>query len=224
MSILQPTPDPVTGRIEWKGSTVWGPAPAVMVSCGPLASPDIVTVSWTGLACTRPPMTYISLRPERFSHGLVRQAGCFVINFPAASQVYDCDFCGTYTGAKVDKFARLGLTAVPSATVSAPMIAECPISLSCEVRQIISLGSHDLFVAEIVGVSVAPDLLDRSGRLRTERADLLFSMHGAYYGVGRPLGRLGLCTKKQPAPRSVRPTPAGPKKEKKEQREKRARR
>ena len=75
MSILQPTPDPATGRIEWKGSTVWGPAPAVMVSCGPLASPDIVTVSWTGLACTRPPMTYISLRPERFSHGLVRQAG-----------------------------------------------------------------------------------------------------------------------------------------------------
>lgn len=194
-------PNAASGKVEWKGSTVWGPAPAVLVSCGPADAPDIVTVSWTGLICTRPPMTSVSLRPSRHSHGLIREAGCFVINFPAAPQARIVDFCGTYTGARIDKFARLGLTAVPSQTVSAPMIAECPLSLSCEVRQIIPLGSHDMFIAEIVGVSVAPELLDAGGRLRLERADLLCSMHGAYYALGRRLGRLGMCTKSPPAPR-----------------------
>ena len=189
------TPSPITGKIEWKGSALLGPVPAVMVSCGSTDAPDIITVSWTGICCTRPPMTYISVRPERYSHHLLREGGCFVINLVPAAMAGICDWCGTYTGAKVDKFARMGLSAVPSPTVDTVMIAECPVSVSCRVRQVLALGSHDLFLAEIVGISVRPDLLDEAGKLHMERADLLCAMHGAYYAPDRFLATLGCSTK-----------------------------
>ena len=189
------TPSPLTGKIEWKGSALLGPVPAVMVSCGPCDAPDIITVSWTGICCTRPPMTYISVRPERYSHHRLREGGCFVINLVPASMAGICDWCGTYTGAKVDKFARMGLSAVPSPTVETVMIAECPVSVSCRVRQVLPLGSHDLFLAEIVGISVAPELLDDTGKLHMERAGLLCAMHGAYYAPDRFLATLGCSTK-----------------------------
>jgi len=199
------TPSPLTGKIEWKGSALLGPVPAVMVTCGPVNAPDIITVSWTGICCTRPPMTYISVRPERFSHHLLCEGGCFVINLVPASMAGICDWCGTYTGAKADKFARMGLTAVPSQTVDTVMIAECPVSVSCRVRQVLPLGSHDLFLAEIVGISVAPGLLDDAGKLHMERADLLCSMHGAYYAPDRWLADLGCSTKVRAEDLRLRP-------------------
>lgn len=206
MKEFDKTPSPLTGKIEWKGSALLGPVPAVMVTCGPADAPNIITVSWTGICCTRPPVTYISVRPQRHSHRLIREGGCFVINLVPAQLARACDFCGTYTGAKVDKFARLGLTPVPSETVNTAMIAECPVSVSCRVRDCLPLGSHDLFLADVVGISVAPQLLDGQGKLHMERADLLCAMHGAYYALGERLAQLGCSTKPEKAPRKLHRT------------------
>ena len=200
------TPSLLTGKVEWKGSALLGPVPAVMVTCGPTDAPNIITVSWTGICCTRPPVTYISVRPQRHSHRLIREGGCFVINLVPAQLARACDFCGTYTGKKVDKFARLGLTPVPSGTVNTAMIAECPVSVSCRVRDCLPLGSHDLFLADVVGISVAPRLLDEQGKLHMERADLLCAMHGAYYALGEQLAQLGCSTKPEKALRKPHPT------------------
>ena len=190
------TPDALTGKVEWKGSTLLGALPAVMVSLGDMEAPNIITIAWTGIVCSKPPMTYISVRPERHSYKLLKEKMAFVINLTPEQLIQECDFCGTYTGAKMDKFQRLGLTALPSATVDAPMIKECPVSLSCKVRDIIPLGSHDMFLAEIVGVSVSPDLLSKEGRLNMELAHLPVFMHGAYYGVGKKIAKIGCSTDK----------------------------
>lgn len=190
------TPDALTGKVEWKGSTLLGALPAVMVSLGDMEAPNIITIAWTGIVCSKPPMTYISVRPERHSYKLLKEKMAFVINLTPEQLIYECDFCGTYTGAKINKFQRLGLTPVPSATVDAPMIAECPLSLSCKVKDIIPLGSHDMFLAEIVGVSVSSDLLTKEGRLNMELAHLPVFMHGAYYGVGNKMAKIGCSTDK----------------------------
>lgn len=186
-----------TEKTEWKGSTLLGALPCVMVSCGSMEKPNIITVAWTGIICSQPPMTYISVRPERYSHGLIAKEGAFVINLTPASMIGACDYCGIYTGAKVDKFAMCGLSAVPSPTVGVPMIEQAPVSLSCKVREVVHLGTHDMFVADIVGISVSNALLDESGKLHMEWADLCVSMHGGYYEVGRFLGKLGLSTDKK---------------------------
>ncbi len=209
MKEFDKTPSPLTGKIEWKGSALLGPVPAVMVTCGPVDAPNIITISWTGICCTRPPVTYIAVRPQRHSHRLIREGGCFVINLVPAQLARACDYCGTYTGAKVDKFARLGLTPVPSETVNTAMIAECPVSVSCRVRDCLPLGSHDLFLADIVGISVDPRLLDGQGRLHMEGAGLLCAMHGAYYALGEQLAVLGCSTKLQNALRKPRRAASG---------------
>lgn len=192
------TPSEFLQKREMKGSTLLGPLPSVMVSCGTLRAPNIITVAWTGIANSQPPVTYVSIRPERYSHRLIREGGCFVINLTPRSLIRACDFCGIYTGAKVNKFERLGLTPVPSPYVEAPMIGESPVSLSCRVREVISLGSHDLFLADVVGISAAECLFDETGKLHMDRADPTLSMHGAYYSVGACLGKLGHSTDKKP--------------------------
>ena len=196
MDKFELTPHKLTGKVEWKGSTLLGALPSVMVSCGDMDAPNIITVAWTGIVCSKPPMTYISVRPERHSYKILKEKKAFVINLATESLVRECDFCGTYTGAKMNKFQRLGLTPTPSLSVDAPMISECPISLSCKVKDILPLGSHDMFLAEIVGVSVAPELLTEEGRLDMTRAHLPVFMHGAYFGVGKQLGKIGFSTDK----------------------------
>ncbi|MBO7150380.1 MAG: flavin reductase family protein [Clostridia bacterium] len=186
-----------TKKVEWKGSTLLGALPSVMVSCGDMEKPNIITVAWTGIICSQPPMTYISVRPERYSHHLIKESGVFVINLTPTSMVRECDYCGIYTGAKVDKFAACGFDAVPSPTVGAPMIAQAPVSLSCRVKEVVSLGTHDMFIADIVGISASEALLDEKGKLHMEWADLCVSMHGAYYGIGKFLGKLGFSTDKK---------------------------
>ncbi|MFA5561745.1 MAG: flavin reductase family protein [Eubacteriales bacterium] len=183
-------------KVHWKGSALLAPVPAVMVSCGTPERPNILTVAWTGVLSTRPPVTYVSVRPTRHSYRLILESGVFVINLTPAALVRQADFCGIYTGAKVNKFERCGLTPVPSPYVPAPMIGECPVSLSCRVKERVPLGSHDLFVAEIVGVSVSPELLDGQGKLHLERAGLCAYAHGEYYELGRQLGRIGFSTDK----------------------------
>ena len=204
------TPSEITQKIELKGSTMLGALPAAMVSCGTIEHPNIITVAWTGIVNSQPPVTYVSVRPERYSHGLIMQNKEFVINLTTKDMAYACDFCGIYTGAKVDKFVALGLTPTPSEKVSAPMILECPISLSCRVREVVHLGSHDMFLADIMGVSVSPALLDKTGKIHLDKANLMLSMHGAYYEVGAFLGKLGFSTHQKPTQPTKAQSPIAP--------------
>ncbi len=182
---------------HWKGSVLEAPLPPVLVSCGDEKTPNVLTVAWTGILNTQPPVTYISLRPERFSYPIIRERGEFVINLPTEELVRAVDYCGVKSGRNTDKLAQTGLTVTKGVAVSAPMINECPLSLECRVRQIIKLGTHDMFMADIVGVNAAKELLDNNGRLCLERAKLLAYSHGEYYGLGRKLGSFGYSVRKR---------------------------
>ena len=175
-------------KLKWKGGTLLAPLPAVMVSCGSMEKPNIITIGWTGILCSDPPKTYISVRPERYSHGLIKESGKFVINLTTAPLTKATDYCGVRSGKDHDKFADCKLTAVPAHELDdTPVIAECPISLECKVTDIIPLGSHDMFMADIVAVDVAPELVDENGALHLERAGLISYAHGDYFAQGKKL-------------------------------------
>ncbi len=174
-----------------------GPLPPVMVTCGTMENANIITIAWTGIVNTIPPKTYISVRPTRHSYDIIKESGEFVINLTTADLVRAADTCGVYTGRKVDKFARCSLTKEPSAFVSCPLIGESPLTLACRVTDIIPLGSHDMFLADIVGVEVDPAFIDENGKLRLDRAELAAYAHGEYYALGRSLGTFGFSVKKK---------------------------
>lgn len=178
---------------NWKPGTVVYPLPAVLVSCG--ATPDeynLVTVAWTGTVCTSPPMCYISLRPERHSYGIIRRTGEFVINLTTERMARAVDWCGVKSGRDFDKFRETGLTPAPAAEVAAPLVAESPVSIACRVKQVLPLGSHDMFLAEVVGVQVDERYVDAaSGRFELERAGLIAYSHGEYFSLGEAIGRFG---------------------------------
>lgn len=180
-----------------RGGAMLAPVPAVMVSCGDETEKNILTVAWCGTLATTPPTTYISLRPSRHSYAIIRRTGEFVINLVPASMARIADYCGIFTGAKVDKFAKCGLTPEPCETVAAPRIAECPVSLTCRVKQIIPLGSHDMFLAEILSVDAEEALFDQSGALHMEKAALCAYVHGEYYALGKKLGKFGFSATKK---------------------------
>jgi flavin reductase (DIM6/NTAB) family NADH-FMN oxidoreductase RutF len=184
-------------KIQWKGSTLLGPLPPVMVSCGTMEQSNIITVAWTGILNTHPPRTYISVRPSRHSYDIIKQSGEFTLNLPSASLVRAADFCGMYTGAKVDKFERCGLTREQGGEVACPSIAECPLSLECRVFDVIPLGTHDMFLADILSVRADERLLDESGKLCMERANLAAFMHGEYFALGKSLGKFGFSAVKK---------------------------
>ncbi len=184
-------------KIEWRGGALLAPLPAVMVSCGTEKESNILTVAWTGIINTIPPKTYISVRKRRHSYHLIQQSGEFVINLTNEQLVRAADWCGTYTGAKVDKFAACGLTREKSACLSCPTIAESPLALECRVTQIIPLGSHDMFLADIVAVRVDEKLIDASGKLCLDRAHLAAFAHGEYYALGKRLGTFGFSVRKK---------------------------
>lgn len=186
-------------KIAWKGGALLGPLPPVMVSCGDGERDNIITVAWTGITCTHPPKTYISIRPSRHSYPIIKASGEFVINLAPAALVRSVDYCGIYTGAKVDKFAKCKLTREPAQVVKCPMIAEAPLSLECRVTDILPLGSHDMFLADIVAVNVDEALLDEKGALRLSRAGLAAFAHGEYFELGRRIGKFGFsAAKKKP--------------------------
>ena len=185
------------GRINLKGGALLSPVPPVMVSCGTMEKPNIITVAWCGTLATHPPVTYISVRPTRYSYGLIKDSGEFVINLTNESLVRHADFCGIYTGAKVDKFKKCGLTPEISENVSCPSVAESPLRIECKVRQIVPLGSHDMFVADIVSVSVDEAILDENGKICLDRAHLAAFAHGEYYALGKKLGDFGFSVKKK---------------------------
>lgn len=181
----------------WKGSVITSPLPPVLVSCGSLEAPNVLTVAWTGIICTQPPVTYISLRRERYSYDIIRQSGEFVINLPTAELVRVIDLCGVKSGRNTDKLALTGLKAAPSAAVSAPLIVQSPVNIECRVREVIPFGTHDMFIADIVGVNAARELLDSSGRLDLAKAGLLAYAHGEYFALGKKLGSFGYSVRKK---------------------------
>ena len=195
-------------KVKFRGGALLAPVPPVMVSCGTMEKANILTVGWTGILNTIPPKTYISVRKKRFSHPIISDTKEFVINLTPANLVRTADYCGTYTGAKIDKFAACNLTKIKPDELSAPMIAECPLSLCCRVTDVVEMGSHDMFVADIVAGYADENLLDERGKLHIERADLVAYAHGDYFTLGKKIGHFGFSAvkrKKHDAPR--RPTP-----------------
>ncbi len=176
-------------------STMLCPTPVVLVSCADREHPeirDLVTVAWAGTVNSEPPMLSVSLRKERYSHGLISRSGEFVVNLVDEDLVKATDFCGVKSGRDIDKAKELGLTLVPAEGMeAAPRVDGAPVSLSCKVKQVLELGSHDMFLAEIVGVTVRKDLLDEKGALHLEKAGMIAYSHGLYQRVGEVLGFFG---------------------------------
>ena len=180
-----------------KGGAMLAPVPAVMVSVGDETQKNILTVAWCGTVATAPPKTYISVRPSRHSYDIIKRTGEFVINLVPASLAKTADYCGIYTGAKVDKFQKCGLTPSEINGVSAPAIEECPISIACRVTDVIPMGTHDMFLADIVSVDADEALFDEKGALHFERADLCAYVHGAYFRLGKKIGNFGFSAAKK---------------------------
>ncbi len=184
-------------KVMWKPGTMLYPVPAVMVSCRSSQGIDnIITVAWTGIICSDPAMLYVSIRPERYSYNIIKDSGSLVVNLPNRYLAHALDFCGVKSGRDINKFQHLGLTAQKSNMVDAPSIEECPVNLECRVKEIISLGSHDMFISEILCVDVEEKLLDKSGKLQLNKADLICYNHGEYRSLADSLGHFGFSVKK----------------------------
>jgi flavin reductase (DIM6/NTAB) family NADH-FMN oxidoreductase RutF len=167
------------------------PLPASLISCGPAETPNIITLAWVGYLCSDPPIIGVSIRPSRHSHGLVKASGEFVVNVPTAAMVRAVDVCGTVSGRSVNKFQAMGLTPSPAQVVRTVLIRECPVNLECRVTQVVPLGTHDLFLGQVVAVQVDEALLDAGGELDLARAQALAYGGHAYWAVGPRLERQG---------------------------------
>jgi flavin reductase (DIM6/NTAB) family NADH-FMN oxidoreductase RutF len=184
---------------SWKPGNVLCPAPPVLVSCGGTQDwkPNLITIAWAGNVCSDPPMLSISVRPERYSHEIIRTMREFVVNVPSLRQARAVDWCGVISGRSEDKFTGAGLTPAPALKVCPPIVLECPLNIECRVQQSLELGSHTMFVAEVVAVQVSADLMDGKGRLRLEKCGLLAFAHGQYFALGRCIGRFGFSVRKR---------------------------
>ena len=186
------------GKQSWKPGNMLNPVPAVMVSCADReGQPNIITIAWAGTVCTNPPMVSISVRPTRYSYDMIRETGEFVINLVTEPLTRACDYCGVVSGRDVDKFAKTGLTPVPVEGVSVPGIAESPVSIACRVVEERALGSHTMFLAEVVGVTADDRYLDETGRFDINGTGLIMYSHGEYFGLGRKLGKFGYSVQKK---------------------------
>ena len=182
-------------KVTWKGGTLLSPVPAVLVTCGTVEKPAGLTIGWTGITCSEPPKTYISVRPSRNSYGIIKESGEFVINMLPSHMVRQLDYCGIKSSRDEDKLAKMKLVPQPCQNVSAPQIAQAVISLECRVSDVIPLGSHDMFLADILSANIAKDLIDERGRLRIEQAGLLAYAHGTYFALGKKIGTFGYSVK-----------------------------
>lgn len=188
------------GRKSLPPTTLLFPTPVVLVTCvDGKGKPNIITLAWAGVVNSEPPMIGISIRPERYSHGCIKEAKEFVVNLPSEEMVRGVDLCGVVSGEKTNKFDLTGWKAVPAAKVKPPLIDESPVQMECEVRQILSLGSHDLFIGEVVALHVKEEVQKEKGRIDILKALPLAYCPGAqeYWGLGKPLGRYGF-TKGRP--------------------------
>lgn len=185
-------------KVMWKPGTMLNPVPVVMVSCRNNQGQDnIITIAWVGTICSDPPMLSISVRPERYSYDIIKDTGEFVVNLTTEKLAHKTDYCGVKSGKDVDKFESAKLTPLPASIVKAPLISESPINLECKVKQVMPLGSHHMFLAEIVAVHVDEKLIDKNGKLCMEKAKLICYSHGQYYSLKDIIGHFGYSVKKK---------------------------
>ena len=188
-------------KVFWNGGAMLAPLPPVLVTCGTMEQANVLTVAWTGICCTHPPMTYISVRPTRHSYGIIKESGEFAINLTTTAMVKAVDFCGVRSGKTVDKIAACGLhltePVLEADDSDAPLLSESPVSLTCKVKEIIPLGSHDMFLAEITGTAVDARYVDSKGKLNLQQSGLLAYAHGEYFALGRKCGAFGYSVKKK---------------------------
>ena len=187
-------------KTTWKGGTLLAPVPPALVTCRDGDRDNVLTIAWTGIVNSDPPKTYISVRPSRHSYEIVKKSGVFAINLTTKDLARAADWCGVYTGAKVDKFERCKLSKEEAREIDCPILADAPLVLECRVTDVIPLGTHDMFLADIVAVDVDDSLLDESGKLHMERAELIAYSHGEYYELGKKLGKFGYAVAKKKKP------------------------
>lgn len=184
-------------KIIWKPGTFIYPLPVVMVSCGDMENSNIITVAWTGIINTDKSMCYISVRPERYSHNIIEKTGEFAINLTTKSLAYATDWCGVKTGAKVDKFKEIHLTKEKGKFVKCPLIKESPVSIECKVKEVKHLGSHDMFVAEILSIDADEQYIDKKGAFDITKCDLITYANGKYFTLGKQVGKFGYSVQKK---------------------------
>lgn len=184
-------------RTIWKAGTFIYPIPAVMVSCGDMEKSNIITVAWTGILNTNPAMIYISVRPERFSYNLIKESGEFVLNLTNEDLVFQTDWCGVKTGAKVDKFKEMKLTKEKAQFVKCPMIKESPVCVECRVKEIKELGSHHMFVAEVLAIHADDKYIDEKGAFDITKCNLIAYTNGKYFSLGKQVGKFGYSVEKK---------------------------
>ena len=184
-------------KVKWPAGTLIAPVPAVLVSCGDINDKsNVFTVAWTGIINSTPAKTYISVRKERFSYDIIKKSGEFVLNLTTRDLVKAADFCGVRSGKNIDKFKEMNLTRQEASEVKCPLVGESPISIECRVTDVVELGTHDMFVADILCVNVAENLIDEKGKLNLDRANLIAYSHGEYFALGEKLGKFGYTVKK----------------------------
>ena len=181
------------GKQNWKPGNMVYPLPAALISCGDInGKMNLLTVSWLGTLCTDPPMCYISVRPERYSHDIIKQSGEFVINLTTFDIAKATDWCGVKSGRDFDKFKESGLTPAAATIVKCPIVAEAPISIECKVKEIKSLGSHDMFIADVVNIIADDRYIDSvTGAFNLDASGIMAYSHGSYYSLGKRIGKFG---------------------------------
>ncbi len=185
-------------KIDFKPGNMLYPLPAVLVSCAaPDRAPNIFTAAWTGTVCTNPPMVSISVRPERYSHRMIKETGEFVINLTTEALVSAVDYCGVRSGRDVNKWKECRLTPISADTVSCPMVQESPVNIECQVTEVKELGSHDLFLARVTAVHVDKKYMDEKGTFHLNDSHMLAYSHGTYFTLGKALGTFGYSVKKK---------------------------
>ena len=183
-------------KVTWKPGTFLYPLPVVMVSCGNMERSNIITVAWTGIMNTDPAMVYISVRPTRYSYNIIKESGEFVINLTTENLAYATDWCGVKTGAQVDKFKEMNLTKEPAKFVKCPMIKESPVSVECKVKEIKELGTHHMFVAEVLGINADEKYIDEKGAFDISKCDLIAYSNGNNYSLDKKIGKFGYSVQK----------------------------
>ena len=180
----------------WKPGTLLYPIPAVMVSCGTMEKSNIITVAWTGILNTDPAMVYISVRPSRYSYNLIKEQGEFIINLTTKDLVKATDWCGVRSGAQYDKFKEMNLHKEKANFVKCPMIKESPVSIECKVKEIKELGSHNMFIADVLAINADEKYIDEKGAFDISKCDLISYSNGGYYTQGKKIGKFGYSVQK----------------------------
>ena len=184
-------------KTNFKPGNMLYPVPAVLVSCGDInAYSNIITVAWTGTICTNPPMVYISVRPERYSYGIIKNSGEFVINLTTEKLAYAADFCGVRSGRDTDKWKACSLSKEAADTVKCPMIEEAPVNIECHVTEIKELGSHHMFIADVTAVHAGTEYIDKNNKFHLDWSGLIAYSHGSYFALGEQTGTFGFSVKK----------------------------